>query len=81
MFLCSLDAKEAFDSIPHSVLFQKALDIIPIQCWRILVSWYRELIIQIKRGDNIVMEVSDSQKEHVREDCHLYFFLIFYIMT
>ena len=42
VFSCSLDDEGAFDSIPHSVLFQKALDITPVQYWCILVSRYRE---------------------------------------
>ena len=29
VFICSLDAEGAFDGLPHSVLLQKAIDVIP----------------------------------------------------
>ena len=53
VFSCSLDGKGAFDSILHSVLFQKSLDIIPKQCRKILVYCHGELTVQIKRGQHI----------------------------
>ena len=34
---CSLDAEGAFDAIPHPLLFHKAINTVPDQCWRILV--------------------------------------------
>ena len=32
VYTCSLDAQGAFDAIPHAVLFQKAMDVLPDHC-------------------------------------------------
>ncbi len=37
MFVCLLDAEGAFDGIPHAVLFDEVMGIIPEIFWRILV--------------------------------------------
>ncbi len=49
--VCSLDAKGAFDGIPHSILFKKALRVIPDVYWGILVYWYSRLVVQNKWGN------------------------------
>ena len=51
VYACSLDAEGAFDGIPHPVLFNKALGVIPDMFWRILVYWYNILTVKIKWGD------------------------------
>ena len=48
VFVCSLDAEGAFDSIPHSILFQKAMDIINDRFWRLLYYWYQRLTVHVK---------------------------------
>ena len=53
VYICSLDAEGAFDGIPHSVLFSKAMNIIPDIYWRMLVYWYSRLTIQIKWANNL----------------------------
>lgn len=50
IFACSLDA---FDAIPHSVLFDKCIDILSDVCWRLLYFWYRKLTVQI-RWNNVL---------------------------
>ena len=53
VYACSLDSEGAFDGIPHSVLFKKALGVIPDMYWRILVYWYSILTVKIKWGDTL----------------------------
>ena len=53
VYACSLDAEGAFDGIPHSILFKKALGVIPDTYWRIMVYWYSRLTVQIKWGDGL----------------------------
>ena len=36
IYACSLDAEGAFDAIPHPVLFDKAIDVLPDVCWRLM---------------------------------------------
>jgi hypothetical protein len=43
VYTCSLDAEGAFDAVPHAILFQKALKVIPDHCWLILVKRYRSI--------------------------------------
>jgi hypothetical protein len=51
VYVCALDAEAAFDGIPHAVMFLKAMDIIPVIYWRMLVYWYQRLTVFIKWGD------------------------------
>jgi len=37
IYTCILDAGGAFDAIPHPVLFHRAMNTVPDQCWKILV--------------------------------------------
>ena len=48
VYACSLDAEGAFDAVPHSILFYKAMDVIPDHCWLLLVNWYKSITVQIK---------------------------------
>ena len=58
LFTCSLDAEGAFDAVLHSVLFKKALSVIPDHCWRVMVHWNRSITVRIKRDGKL----SDSIK-------------------
>lgn len=53
VYVCALDAEGAFDGIPHSIMFSKAIGIVPILYWRILIYWYSRLTVTIKWGNNI----------------------------
>ena len=48
IFSCSLDAEGAFDAIPHSILFDKALNVIPDPCWKLLYYWYANITAQVR---------------------------------
>ena len=48
VYFCSLDAEGAFDCIPHHVLFNKATNIIPDDCWHMLYQWYSNMNIKIR---------------------------------
>ena len=48
VYACSLDAEGAFDSLPHAIMFQKTVGLIPDIFWRILVFWYRGLVVRIR---------------------------------
>ena len=37
----------------HSVLFRKAIDVLPNHCWRIRVLWYSSMLVLIKWGNNL----------------------------
>ena len=58
VYVCSLDAEGAFDSIPHSILFKKALNVIEMMYWRILVYWYSKLVVQIRWGTQLSSTIS-----------------------
>ena len=53
VYLCSLDAEGAFDCLPHHVLFDKALDVLPPHCWRIMYQWYSRMTAAIKWGGQV----------------------------
>ena len=38
VYMCSLEAEGAFDAVPHAILFQKAINVIPDHCWVIKVK-------------------------------------------
>ena len=48
IFACSLDAEGAFDAIPHYILFDKAINVIPDPCWRVLYFWYKRVTAQVR---------------------------------
>jgi len=53
IYMCSLDAEGAFDCIPHSVLFLKAIDVLPDHCWRIMYRWYTNMTVVIKWNNTL----------------------------
>jgi hypothetical protein len=65
VFLCSLDAQGAFDSLPHAILFQKASGIIPDISWRLLHYWYTNQHVFIRwngsTSDKIPIQVGTRQ--------------------
>ena len=61
VYVCSLDAEVAFDSIPHCILFRKAMGVISNKYWRILVYWYRRLVVHIK-WNNILSDMIHIHK-------------------
>ena len=48
VYTCSLDGEGAFDAIPHAILFDRASDVLPDHCWKIMYDWYCNLHVQIK---------------------------------
>jgi hypothetical protein len=53
VYVCALDAEGAFDGIPHSVMFEKAIDVIPMLYWRLLIYWYSNLVVCIRWGNDM----------------------------
>ena len=47
-FFCSLDPTVAFDSLPYSIMFKRAMDVIPDKSWQILYFWYLNSSVFIK---------------------------------
>lgn len=61
VFSCSLDAQGAFDEIPHPILFDKCIGVLPDHCWRTLVCWYMDLSVRVKWGGEISHEIAISK--------------------
>jgi len=53
LFLCSLDAEGAFDAIPHEVLFSKTIDNMPLMSWKVMVTWYSHIKVNILIGSHL----------------------------
>jgi hypothetical protein len=53
VYVCALDAEGAFDGIPHAVMFSKALDVIPMLYWRLLIYWYNHLVVYVRWGGHM----------------------------
>ena len=53
VFCCSLDVEGAYDALPHTVIMQKAMDVIPNMHWRILYIWYKKMSVNIKWNKSI----------------------------
>ena len=53
VYLCSLDVEGAFDSLPHSVLFDCVSEILPDISWRILYYWYTNMRVQVKWNNRL----------------------------
>ena len=58
VYVCALDAEGAFDGIPHSIMFSKALDVIPTIYWRLLIYWYSHLVVYIKWCNKISQPIN-----------------------
>ena len=48
VFMCGLDVEGAFNNLPHSVLFQKCMHVIPELRWKLLYNWYCKITIIVK---------------------------------
>lgn len=63
--LVPIPKKSAFDAIPHSIIFHKAADVLPDQCWRLLLTWYKDMCVRIKwenrLSDTINIEIGTRQ--------------------
>ena len=57
-FLCSLDAEGAFDNLPHSIMFKRAMNAIPDRCWQILFYWYKNMTFSLKWNGNITENIA-----------------------
>ncbi len=57
VYTCALDAEMAFDGIPHSILLEKAMNVIPDMWWRLLYTWYKELYVNVKWNRQMSDEV------------------------
>ena len=53
-----LDAEGTFDGIPHSIIFKKAIDVIPDACWRLLFYWYKRMEVYIQLDNKHITPVS-----------------------
>lgn len=45
--VCTLDAENAFDGVPHSILLYKSMQILPDFWWRILYTWYKDMHVVV----------------------------------
>ena len=43
-----LVAEGAFDSIPHPVLFKKAMGVLSEKSWKLLYEWYSAMTVRVK---------------------------------
>ena len=53
VFACSLDAEGAFDALPHSVILDKAIGVIPAQSWNILHNWYANMCVFVRWNNQL----------------------------
>ena len=57
VYYCSLDAEGAFDLLPHCVLLQKSIDVIPDELWMLLHYWYSHMRVKIRSGKCLGEEI------------------------
>jgi len=62
IFASLLFAEGAFDGIPHSVLFDKCIGILPDVCWQLLYFWYHKLTVQI-RWNNVLSDIIRVERD------------------
>ena len=55
IYICSLDAEKCFDSICHTSLFYKLIDVIPSSHWVLCYKWYCNLQASVKWQGNFSM--------------------------
>ena len=60
VYTCSLDAEGAFDAIPHTILFDRASDVLPDHCWQIMYDSYYNLDVQIKWNGMLSRQIKVS---------------------
>lgn len=58
VYMCSLDAAGAFDAIPHSVLFRRAMGVIPDRCWQVLYYWYSNMYVYVKWNQRLSAKIN-----------------------
>ena len=51
--LASLDTEGAFDYIPHAVLLDKGINVIPTLSWKIMMAWYSRLQARLMIGRHL----------------------------
>jgi hypothetical protein len=56
VFVCSLDAEGAFDTIPFSTLFDCA-NALPDKCWRIMYNWYTNIYVHLKWNNKLSLPI------------------------
>ena len=64
--LASLDAEGAFDYIPHAVLLDKAINVIPTLSWKIMMTWYSRLQARLMIGrhlDNVDIPIRRGMRQ------------------
>ena len=66
VYFCSLDAAGAFDALPHSIIFHRAIGVLPDSCWRVLFHWYKNMYVNIKLG-NILSDNSVTQESKLKQ--------------
>ena len=57
VYYCSLDAEGAFDLLPHCVLLQKPIYVIPDELWMSLHYWYSHMRVKIRSGKCLSEEI------------------------
>ena len=50
VFAANLDARKCFDKIWHDGVFYRLIDHLSINCWHLLVTWYRRLTARVVVG-------------------------------
>lgn len=50
VFAANLDARKCFDKIWHDGMFYRLIEHLSINCWHLLVSWYRRLTARVVVG-------------------------------
>ena len=53
VFMCALDAEGAFDCLPHPIILQKVMGVVPDMYWRILYVWYAKMCVFL-RWNNVL---------------------------
>jgi hypothetical protein len=57
VFYCSLDAQGAFDFLPHSVLLNKAIGVVPDGYWNCVYNWYSNMCVFVRWGTSVGDEI------------------------
>ena len=67
IFYCSLEAEGAYYELPHSVLLQKTMNIIPDNLWRLLHFWYSHMNVVIRWGNHMLRTIVELFNRCVTE--------------
>lgn len=52
LYICSLDAEKCFDRIWHAGLLYKLLNVLPLNQWMLLYSWYNNSNVKVRWKSN-----------------------------